>query len=242
MCIIFCLLLHLIRFNVLLNISVYTFKNCDELNYLNIYRYFNDTKAVLDLAKSLQMLALQNSEKLLLLYKRSFLTHGPVAKFCLDIDNPLTQFCAVLPKYRNNTKLNNNFNDLEITLLQILPPPLQRKPQQNAMSSPAVQLRPELDLTLHQSGEGGGIDDDASGSCSNVDGKLQMVMMKHQNNAMKKIEYFTLKSQHGYGITYILRYVDIIGVERRECYHLAQRFNSNPIWIAGQSYQKSIYN
>ncbi|XP_054730746.1 uncharacterized protein LOC129239334 [Anastrepha obliqua] len=40
---------------------------------------------------------------------------------------------------------------------------------------------------------------------------------------------------------YTLRYVDLDQLENREFYHLEQRINVSPIWIAGQSYQKTIF-
>lgn len=166
------------------------------------------------MAASMQILGEQNQEKLLLFYKRSFLTHQTLATFCLDVNNPLTQYCAVLPKFRNNTKLNNNFNDFEITLLLMRP-----LPQAKQTNEQLLEL-----------------------NCNKSEGTMQQ-QISSPPPVVKKCQCFTLKSQHGsYGIKYTLRYVDIIGVEHRECYHPAQRVNSNPIWIAGQSYQQSIYN
>lgn len=167
----------------------------------------------------MEILAQQNPEKLLLFYKRSFLTQHSLATFCLDDKKHFAQYCAVLPKYRNNTKLNNNFNDFEMTLVLMS----RTQPQtQNEQHS--------LDIDFYKRGYFGR--------------HIIMPMQQHpQPLGVKKFKCFTLKSQNaGFGIKYVLRYVDIIGVELRECYHPAQRVNSNPIWIAGQSYQQSIYN
>lgn len=186
------------------------------MKFLNIQNQFKYVNVIAALAASLQTLGQQNHEKLLLLYKRSFLTRQPVATFCLDVNNPLTQYCGVLPKFRNNAKLNNNFNDLEIVLLLMLPT---QPHQSNEQYIDFIIYKRVGDVIMHQ----------------------QQLMPKSHD--VKKCKCFTLKSQHGgYGIKYTLRNVDIIGLELRECYHPAQRVNSNPIFIAGQSYQQSIYN
>ncbi|KAI8121222.1 APOBEC1 complementation factor [Lucilia cuprina] len=203
---------------------VYTFKHYDELKSIKIQNQFQYKNVIIELAASMQILGQQNQEKLLLLYKRSFLTHQPVATFCLDVNNPLTQYCAILPKFRNNTKLNNNFNDMEITLLLMMP--LSQAKQPNELLN-VKNFDKNIEGFMQQQKKH----------------QLQQQQQHIQAQSVKKCSCFTLKSQHGsYGIKYTLRYVDIIGVELRECYHPQQRVNSNPIWIAGQSYQQTIYN
>ncbi|KAM7349992.1 uncharacterized protein ACRADG_008697 [Cochliomyia hominivorax] len=205
---------------------VYTFKHYDELTFLKIQGQFKYAHAIIELAASLQILAQQNQEKLLLLYKRSFLTHQSVATFCLDIKNPLVQYCAVLPKFRNNTKLNNNFNDLEMTLLLMSSHPQEQQ-------QPIITNEQMLISKFYN----------GAGNAQMLNLNMATLRQPHQQHAVKKFKCFTLKSQNGgYGIKYTLRYVDLMGVELRECYHPTQRVNSNPIWIAGHSYQQSIYN
>lgn len=203
---------------------VYTFRNNSELKFLQIQDQFKYEHVISELASSLEILAQQNPEKLLLLYKRSFLTQQSIATFCLDAKNPLAQYCAVLPKYRNNTKLNNNFNDFEMTLV------LMSTTQQPQTQNEQQHL---FDIDFYKRGYFG----------RHIIMPMQPYQSVPQPQGVKKFKCFTLKSQNaGFGIKYTLRYVDIIGVELRECYHPEQRVNSNPIWIAGQSYQQSIYN
>uniref|UniRef100_A0A1I8M5Y6 RRM domain-containing protein n=1 Tax=Musca domestica TaxID=7370 RepID=A0A1I8M5Y6_MUSDO len=186
---------------------VYTFKSHEELcNERSLYGEFLQFKTILNLAYSLKLLAEHNSEKLLILYKRSFLTSQQVASFELDSENTFSKFYSILPTFRNNQKLNNNFNNMEINLLQN--PEIEHLP-----------IRCNTDL-------------------------FKFPKYGNERTFGKKSirEHFNLKSQHGYGVKYILAYVDYNSLAQRTCYHVEQRVNSNPIWIAGQSYQKSIYN
>ncbi|XP_075155373.1 uncharacterized protein LOC142228749 [Haematobia irritans] len=187
---------------------VYTFKSFDELQTLNLARHFNRPNVVRGLALSLHLLAEQNSEKILVLYKRSFLTNNTVATFELDSENPYGKFYSILPKFRNNKKLNNNFNDMEITLLQN--PSIGLFMQNDEISQLIETFSHEIQLKIHEPSQ--------------------------------NIEQFTLRSQHGYAINYMLQHIDLNSLAERLCYHGDQRVNSNPVWIAGQSYQKSIYN
>lgn len=197
--------------------TVHTFRTNDELRVLNLPRYFNRPKAIRDLVLSMELLAKQSSEKILVLYKCSFLSHQTVASFALDSDDPYGKFYSILPKFRSNKRLNNNFNDLEINLLQNPAIDfLARMPHLNIENATMI-------LKNYNSLVGGGVCDD-----------------KGQDSP--KLELITLKSQHGYGIKYLLQYIDINSLAQRSCYHVDQQVNTNPIWIAGQSYQKSIYN
>lgn len=159
--------------------------------------------AIAELLHSMQFLAMQNFEKLLTLYKASFLSHELLAKITINASEQQSsvpiEFYSVLPKFRNNMRLNNNFNDLEITLLL--------NPNNKII---------DMDFGLRQ---GTVLSPTAS-----------------------KIEHLTLKSQHYFAVKYMLHYVDFKALQLRECYHLSQQVNTNPIFIAGQSYQKSIFN
>ncbi|XP_073835587.1 uncharacterized protein [Musca autumnalis] len=186
---------------------VHTFKSYEELcNERTLLGNFLQSKTILKLAYSMKLLAEHNSEKLLLLYKRSFLTSQQVAAFELDVENPYTKFYSILPTYRNNQKLNNNFNNMEINLLQ----------------NPDIEHLP-LNFNVN--------------FCKVSNYRNERLLTK-----IRMAEHFNLKSQHGYGVKYPLQYVDYNSLAQRTCYHVEQRVNSNPIWIAGQSYQKSIYN
>uniref|UniRef100_A0A1I8PNS2 RRM domain-containing protein n=1 Tax=Stomoxys calcitrans TaxID=35570 RepID=A0A1I8PNS2_STOCA len=183
---------------------VHTFKTPDELSSFNLSRFFNRPYVMRELAISLQLLAEQSSEKILALYKRSFLTNAALATFELNAENAFGKFSSILPKFRNNRKLNNNFNDMEITLLQ----------------NPAIGLLPPTDF---------------SPVAPILAGNLTAIKQEPP-------QLFTLRSQQGFGINYLLQHVEINSLMQRACYHPDQRVNSNPVWIAGQSYQKSIYN
>uniref|UniRef100_A0A1A9W6D2 RRM domain-containing protein n=1 Tax=Glossina brevipalpis TaxID=37001 RepID=A0A1A9W6D2_9MUSC len=60
--------------------------------------------------------------------------------------------------------------------------------------------------------------------------------------AVFKTDIIILKSQIIPNIRYVLRYVDIEALISKECYHAQQYINSNPVWIAGKTYQDDIYN
>uniref|UniRef100_A0A1A9VVB5 RRM domain-containing protein n=1 Tax=Glossina austeni TaxID=7395 RepID=A0A1A9VVB5_GLOAU len=181
---------------------VYLLQQSDDLYRANLEAEFYSFTAIRELLIALQLVAAHNSKIVLNMYKRAFLTHNPVATFCLGSNHPLGQFYAILPKFRNNPKLDNDFNDMEINLL------LKVQEDVNTTDS-VIETKTINEISAKQ--------------------------------AIFKTEILFLKSQKIPKIKR-LRYVDIEALISKECYDTQQYINSNPVWIAGQTYQDAIYN
>uniref|UniRef100_A0A1B0BIV3 RRM domain-containing protein n=1 Tax=Glossina palpalis gambiensis TaxID=67801 RepID=A0A1B0BIV3_9MUSC len=181
---------------------VHLLEQNDDLYRANLEAKFFSFTAIRELLVALQLIAAHNSKIVLNMYKRAFLTHNPVATFCLDSNHPLGQFYAILPKFRNNPKLNNDFNDMEINLL------LKVKEDVNTTDS-VIEIKTINEISVKRA------------------------IFKAENLFLKSQKIPKIKHQH---------YVDIEALISKECYDTQQYINSNPVWIAGQTYQDAVYN